>query len=132
VSGVAAVALGGAVGAVGRYLLGSWIEGATGPAFPWSTLSVNLLGSLLLGFLMVWLQAHAASPATRQLLAVGLLGSFTTFSTYSYQTVTLLRDGALLRAGTYAAGSLLLGLVAVAAGMALAQAMVGPISETTV
>lgn len=122
-SGLLAVAGGGALGAVARWLAGGWVQEASGGLFPWGTLAVNVGGALLLGFAMVWLQNTVASAEARQLVTVGFLGSFTTFSTYSWETVAMLRDGQLLRAGGYALGSLLLGLAAVLAGAALAQAL---------
>ncbi len=118
---VLAVALGGALGAVARYLASGWIQDATRSFFPWGTLGVNVAGSLLLGFALVWLQGTVASTEVRALVTIGFLGSFTTFSTFSYETVAMLRDGEWWRAGGYAAGSLALGLIAVAAGAAVAS-----------
>jgi CrcB protein len=116
-----AVALGGALGAVARYLASGWLQDATRGFFPWGTFGVNVAGSLLLGFALVWLQGTVASAEVRALITIGFLGSFTTFSTFSYETVAMLRDGEWWRAGGYAAGSLALGLVAVAAGAAIAS-----------
>jgi CrcB protein len=110
------VGWGGALGAVARYGLSGWVQTMTGPSFPWGTLAVNVIGSFTLGLLMVWLQSTVASAEVRALVTVGFLGSFTTFSTFSYETAALLRDGALWRAGGYTAGSVLLGLAAVAIG----------------
>lgn len=115
-----AVALGGALGALGRYLLSTGLQEWLGPAFPWGTLGVNLAGSFLLGLLVAVVQRGAIPPEFQALLAVGALGSFTTFSTFSLETVSLLQEGAWGRAATYVATSLLLGLAAVAAGIALA------------
>ena len=123
VTGLLAVAGGGAAGAVARWLASGWVQDASGTLFPWGTLAVNVAGALTLGFAMVWLQNTVASAELRQLVTVGFLGSFTTFSTYSYETVAMLRDGELVRAGGYAVGSLLLGLVAVVVGAALAQGL---------
>lgn len=120
------VALGGAAGAVARYWMSGWVQNASGGVFPWGTLAVNVSGSLLLGFLLVWLQASLASPELRAMVAIGVLGSFTTFSTFSYETVALLQDGEWSRAGLYAGGSLLLGLLAVAAGALLADLLLQP------
>lgn len=120
-TGLLAVAGGGALGAAARYLVGGWVQDATRGLFPWGTFAVNVAGALLLGFAMVWLQNTVASAETRQLVTVGFLGSFTTFSTYSYETVAMIRDGQLGRAGVYAVGSLALGLAAVIVGAALAR-----------
>ena len=115
------IGLGGAAGAISRYLASGWVHGLVGTAYPWGTLLVNLAGSLALGFAMIWFQHVATSPEVRYLVTVGFLGSFTTFSTFSYEATLLLRDGAWWRAGSYAAGSVLLGLAAVAVGAALAS-----------
>jgi len=111
------------MGAVLRYVTSGWVQTVSGGFFPWGTLTVNVLGSLALGFLMVWLQSTASSAEIRDLVTVGFLGSFTTFSTFSYETSAMLRDGEWWRAGGYTAGSLILGLVAVAIGGALATVL---------
>jgi CrcB protein len=117
------VAIGGALGAVSRYLVSGWVQDLTAGFFPWGTLAVNVLGSLLLGFALVWLEGAISSGQLRDFVAIGLLGSFTTFSTFTYEAVTLLRDGEWWRAGGYTAGSLLLGLFAVVVGAALAASV---------
>jgi CrcB protein len=117
------IALGGALGAVSRYASSSWVQTLTGASFPWGTLGVNVVGSLALGFLMVWLQSTASSTEVRDLVTVGFLGSFTTFSTFSYETVTMLRDGSWWRAGGYTVGSVALGLLAVVLGAAIATGL---------
>jgi CrcB protein len=119
------VAFGGALGAVSRYLATEWIQSLVGPAFPWGTFAVNVGGSLALGFALVWLQATASTTELRQLVAVGFLGSFTTFSTFSLEALAMLRDGHWASAGGYVAGSVLMGLAGVAAGIALAGAVTG-------
>lgn len=116
------VGVGGALGAVARWYVTDWVRHLTGAQIPWGTMAVNVLGSLALGFLMVWLQARAPSAQVRELVGVGFLGSFTTFSTYSYETVAMARAGEIWRAGGYALGSLALGIVAVVVGAALATA----------
>ena len=117
------VAAGGALGAVSRYLATGWVQGLSGDFFPWGTLVVNVLGSLALGFGLVWLQASVASAEARQFVAIGFLGSFTTFSTFSYETVAMLRDGEWWRAGGYVAASVVVGLMAVFLGMGAANAL---------
>ena len=117
------VGVGGALGAIARYLASGWIHEATGGSFPWSTMVVNITGSAALGFVLVWLQSATTNPELRQFIAIGFLGSFTTFSTYSAEAMMLLRDGAWGRAGGYVFGSVALGLLAVAAGAALATAV---------
>ena len=122
--GVVVVGLGGALGAVARYLTTDWVRALAGDAFPWGTLAVNVLGSFALGFLMAWLQSVAPSSHIRQLVGIGFLGSFTTFSTFSYEAVEMVRGGDVLGAGGYAAGSVIVGLGAVVAGAVVATALV--------
>jgi CrcB protein len=117
------VGVGGALGAVSRYLTSGWVQEWSGSFFPWGTMAVNIAGSLALGFLVVWLQSTVASAEMRGLITVGFLGSFTTFSTFSYETVAMLRDGEWWRAGGYMFGSVALGLIAVGLGAFLAAAL---------
>jgi len=119
-SSILVVAAGGAVGAVARYVASGWVQDFSGGFFPWGTFVVNATGSLLLGFSLVWLQSTMASAEMRQLVTIGFLGSFTTFSTFSYEAVAMLRDGEWWRAGGYVAGSVAVGLAAVVAGGVLA------------
>lgn len=118
------IAVGGGLGAVARYGLGGWVQARAGFEFPWGTLAVNLLGALLIGFAVRYLEAIRLGPELRALVTVGLLGAFTTFSTFSYETVTLLEDGAWLRATLYSLGSLTLGVLAVLVGMGTAGIIV--------
>ena len=120
-----AVASGGALGAVARYLASGWVQDLTGGFFPWGTFAVNAAGSFLLGFSLIWLQSTMASTELRSLITIGFLGSFTTFSTFSFETAALLRDGEWWRAGGYAAGSMALGLAAVVMGGAMAAGIFG-------
>ncbi len=90
-----AVAAGGAVGAVMRWQAAQWIQKLAGGSFPWGTFVVNALGSFLLGFLFIWLlERSAGSELWRLAITVGFLGAFTTFSTYSFESVRLLQEGA--------------------------------------
>jgi CrcB protein len=86
------VALGGAVGAVVRYNVSGWVQNATQGAFPWGTLYVNAGGSLLIGLFWGLTELTPVSPGVRLFFAIGFLGSFTTFSTFSLETFGLLRD----------------------------------------
>lgn len=113
------IAAGGAVGALARYGLAGWVHGWTDDRFPWGTFAVNAVGSLLIGLALRYLESVPVSPEFRALVTVGLLGAFTTFSTYAYETVALLRDRDWMRAGLYSLGSLGLGLAAVGVGLAL-------------
>ncbi len=120
------VGLGGAAGALARYYATLWVRALVGGEAPWGTLAVNVVGSFLLGLLFVWLQSRAPGPYARELLLVGFLGSFTTFSTFSYEVVAMARAGAVGQAGAYAAGSVVLGIVAVLLGAGLATMLVAP------
>jgi len=120
VKATAFVAIGGALGAVGRYHLGRVVTHFAGPntGFPWSTLSANLLGSLAMGLLVGWLARHGTGNETmRLLLGVGLLGGFTTFSAFSLELVLLMERGSPGLALTYAAVSLLAGFAALYLGL---------------
>jgi len=114
------ICLGGAVGTGARYLLSGWLARAAGPGFPWGTLAANVIGSFLLGLIMqVALGTDLLSPTLRLTLTTGVMGGFTTYSTFNYETLQYLQQndwlmGALNLSATVvaclAAGSL--GLVA--------------------
>jgi fluoride exporter len=110
------IAFGGAAGAVARYALSGVVQ-PSGSTFPWGTLTVNIVGAFALGFLMRYLLGSAiASADLRLALTIGFCGSFTTMSTFSYETVTLMQIGAYWRAAGYVAGSLGGTVLAVVAG----------------
>lgn len=115
--------LGGVLGTLARYGIGGSVAADVRTGIPWGTLAVNVLGSLLLGFVMRATEIAPMSAELRLFLTVGFCGAFTTFSALSYETVVLLHAGAWGRAAAYAFGSLALGLAAVTAGLWLA----GPI-----
>ena|SRR5436190_20716857 len=120
------ICLGGAVGTAGRYLLGDWLMRVAGPAFPWGTLAVNVLGSFLLGLVMqLALSTDWISPTVRLTLATGVLGGFTTYSSFNYETLRLLEGGSWLLAGANLAGTVAGCLVAGTLGMALGRALAG-------
>lgn len=120
------IAAGGALGALARYGLSGWVQARAGGFFPWGTLVVNVLGSFLLGFLFRYLEATALPAEWRQAATIGLLGAFTTFSTFSLETVALAQDGDWARASLYLAGSVVLGLAAVAVGIGAAILTLNP------
>lgn len=110
---IAAIALGGALGSVLRYLLASAVQGVTGRQFPLGTLSVNVLGCLLIGFVYVWmLERTAASVPVRAFWMIGVLGGFTTFSSFSLETLNLIVEAAYGRALANAVLSVVLCLCA--------------------
>jgi CrcB protein len=113
------IAAGGAAGAVARYALSGWAHSLFETSFPLGTMVVNVLGSLALGFSLFFLEGLAVSAEVRALVTIGFLGAFTTFSTFSYEAVSLLEGGEWGRAGLYMGGSLLLGLLGIALGLGL-------------
>ena len=115
------VALGGAVGSVLRWLATQWaIRLTPASTFPFGTLAVNVVGSLAIGAIMTLATERAAlSPEMRMLLVTGVLGGFTTFSAYSYETLALLKSGQASAAALYAVASVALGIGAAFVGRAL-------------
>ena len=116
------IGAGGFVGAVARYLVDGGVVLSAGSSFPWGTLVVNVSGSFLVGFLFALLTERAALPAElRGPLMIGFLGSYTTFSTLALESWRLVEEGAWLHAGFNLGGSVLLGMAAVLAGVALGR-----------
>jgi CrcB protein len=116
------VGLGGFLGANARYILGGWVAERFGMSFPYGTLVINVTGSLVLGFfLALTAERLVVHPNWRLFFAIGFLGAYTTFSTFSYESVALRHDRSWLLGVTNLAGSVLLGLIAVVAGIALAR-----------
>lgn len=116
------IALGSALGGVARYALGGAIQRWSGPGFPAGTLVVNIAGSFLLGFLLRYaLGAPSISPELRAFLTIGFCGGFTTFSTFSYESVTLLESGQWNRLALYVGLSLVLALGGAILGVVAAR-----------
>lgn len=117
-----AIAGGGAIGALLRYWVSNATYALTGSAFPYGTLLVNVAGSLVMGFLYIWLlERMLADGALRAFLLIGLLGAFTTFSTFSIETLNLMESGQLMRAASNAVLSVVLCIGAAALGVAIAR-----------
>lgn len=118
------VGLGGFVGAVLRYAVSGWTHRLLGDAFPWGTLVVNGVGCFLLGALMALVEEGVSlEPEVRTFVAIGLLGSFTTFSTFGHETLELVREGSFGWAAGNVAANVGVGLLAVLCGRAAAQAI---------
>ncbi len=116
------IALGAALGANARYLVGVWAGARFGAAFPYGTFLVNVTGSLILGFLLTLATGRLAlSSEMRLLLAVGFLGSYTTFSSYTVESLALMRGGSLGSGLLNIFANNLLGLAAALIGVLLAQ-----------
>ncbi len=108
----------GFAGAVARYAVDGWVSRRTTGPFPWGTLVVNATGCFLLGLLFtLFTDRFLPHPALRAALTIGFVGAYTTFSTFSLETVRLVEDGALMYAAGNVVGSLVLGLAAVYAGI---------------
>lgn len=121
---ILAIAGGGAVGAVARFLVSTGVYRLLGRDFPWGTLAVNAIGSFVMGLLFVLLlERSLMAPEYRAAILVGFLGSFTTFSTFSLETLTLVEQGEASRAMLNVAISVMLCLVACWAGIVAARAL---------
>jgi CrcB protein len=119
------ICLGGALGTGARYLLSGWVLRTAGPGFPYGTLAVNVIGSFLLGLIMqVSLTTEAVSPTLRLTLTTGVMGGFTTYSTFNYETLQFLQEGSWLfgcmNLGITVVACLAAGLLGVVAGRLLA------------
>ena len=119
----AAVAIGGALGALGRYWFSSLLYKQFGTAFPYGTLGVNVVGSLLMGVVFVLIQDRGLPEPWRLALAVGLLGAFTTFSTFSLDALLLVEQGFVAKAVLYTLASVVLCLLAAAAGIWMTRSL---------
>ena len=118
------VCLGGAVGSGARYLLSGWVLRQLSTAFPWGTLSVNLLGSFFLALLMsLGLSGLISSPELRLALTTGAMGGFTTYSTFSYETAVLIQEGSWATAGLNTAVTIIVCLLAAVLGLAAGRAL---------
>ncbi|MEI6034438.1 MAG: CrcB family protein [Verrucomicrobiae bacterium] len=118
-----AVMAGGAAGVGARMFLSNWIANQFGSSFPWGTLIVNVFGCIIIGIFTGLTGPDGAvmtSPLVRQVVAIGVLGGFTTYSSFSLQTITLLADGEILYAAGNIALTLLLCLAGTWGGMACA------------
>ena len=118
------ISLGAVAGANARYFLGRWIARTYSASFPYGTLLVNVTGSLLLGFFLIWTTERVlADPRWRLLIAIGFCGSYTTFSSFAFESMSYFEQGHWLLTAVNVVGNNLLALVAVVAGMALARAI---------
>ena len=116
------VALGGAIGATLRYLSIATISRAIGAGFPYGTMFVNIVGSFLMGMLVIWLFGKTDSRYA-PLLMTGVMGGFTTFSAYSLDAFKLIDQGRIVAAGMYMGGSVVLAIAALFAGIVLARGL---------
>ena len=118
------IGVGGFAGAVARYLLDARVSTLSGGAFPWGTFAVNVSGSFALGLLFALVTERAAlPPEVRGPLMIGFIGAYTTFSTLMLESWRLIEDGAWLLAALNLGGSVLVGMFALVAGVALGRAL---------
>ncbi len=126
------IAIGSALGGMARHWCTMVATALFGAAFPWGTLFINILGSFVIGFFFALTGPGGRLDVpldARLFVMTGICGGYTTFSAFSLQTLSLFQDGAWLRGGTYVAASVVLCLIAVWAGYALAMVINGPASE---
>ncbi|MCP4581121.1 MAG: fluoride efflux transporter CrcB [candidate division Zixibacteria bacterium] len=118
------IGLGGFIGAISRYTLSGAVHRIMGESFPYGTLVVNVLGCLLLGGLIYFIEDRAIiGPNLRLFLTIGILGAFTTFSTFGYETFQLMRDGQLGLTLANLGANVFLGVIAVWLGRAILKAL---------
>ncbi|MGO9482074.1 MAG: fluoride efflux transporter CrcB [Candidatus Kryptoniota bacterium] len=111
------VFIGGGIGAVFRYLLAGWVYKVIGSDFPYGTLAVNVLGCFVIGLFLTMSEGRfLVSPSVRVFVAVGIIGGFTTFSTFNFETFELLKNGAFALGLLNIGASIIIGLCAVWAG----------------
>lgn len=121
---IVAVGLGGLLGACARYQIGLGIDGRWPSTFPWATLAINGTGCLALGFYLTLItERFAGRPLPRLFIATGVLGGYTTFSTFAYETVRLIQHGHVAMAAGYVVATLLLGVATTVAGTVAARAL---------
>lgn len=117
-----AIAIGGTLGCWARYWLTGFVQNTVGRGFPYATLLINVLGAFVMGFLFIeTLERVTVSPAVRTGLLTGVLGGFTTFSTFALETLMLMEEGAVVKAILYVTLSVVLGLSGAFAGIYLAR-----------
>ncbi|MGB8478509.1 MAG: fluoride efflux transporter CrcB [Acidobacteriaceae bacterium] len=116
------IAVGGALGSIARFWVGSEVASRVGTKFPFGTFIINITACLFIGFSLAFLAKRTnLNPAWRFLIPIGFLGGYSTFSSYEWETVSILRNGEFSMAALYAFGSLFLGIAAVFGGILLAE-----------
>ena len=118
------VGIGGFLGAIARYALGTYIGSRYGVRFPLGTFIINVSGSFLLGLILTLLARTTASAYWRYLVPIGFIGAYTTFSTFEYETLRAMQDGQLMTGFLNVALSLVIGFIAVWAGAAIGRVLV--------
>jgi fluoride exporter len=128
-SQIAVLSVGGALGVNARFWLGvlinRWAGSEGSPAFPWATVTINITGSFAIGLLAIFLAHHWPHPLGRLFLVTGFLGGYTTFSSFTYESLKLWEDGEKTLSAANTFGSVIGGLAAVVLGVALGRALIG-------
>lgn len=117
------IAIAGAIGAPARFLLDAWVQHKTDRVFPWGTFVINISGSLILGFVTGLVLYHGLPNTPRLLLGTGFCGAYTTFSTFTLESVRLAEDRAVLEGVANVLGTVVAGLLGAALGLVLAAAV---------
>ena len=118
------VGIGGCLGSILRFWLGSYIVSKMGTRFPYGTFVVNITGSFLVGLIFAWLTVRTSwSPNWRYLIPIGFIGGYTTFSSFEYETLRTIQDGQIGLGLLYVAASVVVGFVAVWGGMIAGRAI---------
>ena len=118
------IALGGALGSVARYVVGTSVSNRLGIRFPYGTLIINLSACLIIGLSFEILNRHTnVNPAFRYLIPIGFIGAYTTFSTFEYETLRSVQDGQMLVAMAYVSSSVIFGFAAVWLGVVAGRAL---------
>ena len=123
---ILSIGVGGFFGAIFRFLISGWVQKFTSSLFPIGTLSVNIIGSFIIGFMVLYFES-IVSPHQKALIITGMLGALTTFSTFSLETVTMLQGGLFGRALTNITLNVILCLIATILGMILFKKLYGGI-----
>jgi CrcB protein len=123
---IVVLSIGGALGVNARYWLGVLMDRWVDSRFPWATVTINVTGSFAIGFLAVILAHHWPHPLGRLFVVTGFLGGYTTFSSFAFESVKLWEDGRPRLSAANTVGSVMAGLAAVALGVALGRAVIGP------
>lgn len=116
------IAIGGSLGAIARYWVGSAVAGKLGTKFPYGTFVINITACIIIGFSLELLGKHAElNPAWRYLIPTGFVGAYSTFSTFEWETFTSLQTGGFAVAGAYVVSSLVIGLIGIWCGVLIAR-----------
>lgn len=118
------VALGGALGSLLRFWVGTFVTSKIGVRFPYGTFIINITACIIIGFSLEFLGKHLElTPAWRYLIPIGFVGAYSTFSTFEWETFSNLQAGSFLIAGLYVSLSILLGLMGIWSGVAIARTL---------